>query len=154
MFRENNPKNFKLTIIALLLIHNIVITVAWSFQIPLSYFTNSVASIKFNTAFLFLLSLLILLIYDKKERIFTYIFYTTIFFIFGLSSATLLEYYTTLNFNTGNFLVTDVFTENLPGRMSEATSFSFAFLSISFIASKTTKNTTLLKLLNLLIINK
>lgn len=133
--------NFKLTLVALLLLHNILITVAWTFKIPLFYFTDSI-SIKFNTAFLFLLSLFILLIYDNKDKLFTILCFVITLFIFGLSAATLLEYYTTYNFNTGNFLVTDTFTEELPGRMSEATSFCFVFLSISFIGLKLLNNTT------------
>ena len=113
----------------------------WVFKTSsIGFFTSSIASIKFNTSFLFFLVLIIFFIHEKKDKIFNVSYYIITFFIFGLSTATLLECFTNLNFNTGNFLVTDTITKQFPGRMSEATSFCFTFLSISLIALKTTKN--------------
>jgi PAS domain S-box-containing protein len=139
-------KNYKLLnslIIFLVLLTKGFTMLEWIFDNQVMFTTNAYeATTKFNTAFLFFIAAICLLISNKKKyTIFLIILITTLFAISGL---TLAEYIFSVDLFVDNFLIEDTISTLYPGRMSVATSACFIFLSIGLI-SLYLKNKTLRK---------
>ena len=139
-------KNYKLLnslIIFLVLLTKGFTMLEWIFDNQVMFTTNAYeATTKFNTAFLFFIAAICLLISNKKKyKIFLIILITTLFAISGL---TLAEYIFSVDLFVDNFLIEDTISTLYPGRMSVATSACFIFLSIGLI-SLYLKNKTLRK---------
>lgn len=139
-------KNYKLLnslIIFLVLLTKGFTMLEWIFDNQVMFTTNAYeATTKFNTAFLFFIAAICLLISNKKKyKIFLIILITTLFAISGL---TLAEYIFSIDLFVDNFLIEDTISTLYPGRMSVATSACFIFLSIGLI-SLYLKNKTLRK---------
>ncbi len=105
---------------------------AWFFQIKdiLSIIPGS-ATMKFNTALLFQLASIGVILYPNNHRS-THILNTCLVFgillIGGFSFAT---YFFSLGFNIDNLFISDIYSTEYPGRMSPATAICFILLGIS-----------------------
>ncbi|WP_197678381.1 PAS domain-containing protein [Polaribacter sp. KT25b] len=101
------------------------------------YFFTSGATMKFNTALIFLLLGINLFIFDKKEEIYKslYKLFSTITILLGLF--TLVEYGGFTFFEIDNLFIKDSFSKVNPGRMSPATAICSILIGISFLTCKT-----------------
>ena len=93
---------------------------------------------KFNTAFLFLLSAISLIISRGRGRKYKKLFLFLTYTIFIVSLLTLIEYTFHVDLFIDNLLVKDTLTKVYPGRMSEATAACFFFFSIGLTGLKST----------------
>ncbi len=122
-----------LTTIIILLI-SIIILFGWLFDISeiLNLFPNS-AIIKFNTALLFSLSSISILIFSKQSRKYSLVYITASVIILTISFLTLYQYYFESDYEIDNFFIQDVYSSGYPGRMSETTAFCFLLTGFSLL---------------------
>lgn len=118
------------------------VMIAWIFEI--SFLTNLVpesATMKFNTALLFVLSSLYIYGKRRKIKLNKAIGISLLFFILFVSSYSLLEYFFLELPTLDNFLIEDtISSEIFLGRMSEATSICFILFSLSNLIAFHKKN--------------
>lgn len=142
----NNHKRLHLVIVSIVLFFSSITIFEWMFDTRLLFTTNSSGSTtKFNTAFLFFLSTICLLICKKPQKKYKVLFIFFIFIILSISILTLAEYMFHVDLFVDNFFIKDTFSTNHPGRMSIATSACFTFFGIG-LTSLITKNGTYKKL--------
>ncbi|WP_166627784.1 sensor histidine kinase [Tenacibaculum caenipelagi] len=96
------------------------------------------ATTKFNTAVLFLLSIISLMISRGRQKKYKIAFSFFTYTILTISLLTLIEYIFNIDLFIDNLLVKDTITKIYPGRMSEATAACFIFFSIGLTGLKST----------------
>ena len=107
----------------------------WIFKKPLFFIdTNKIIFTKFNTAFLLLLSALVIFFYKKKITYFKFISNSIAVILLLFSVLNLFQFALHQDFYIDNMIVTDVFSKNLPGRMSLIASCCFLFYSIGIFS--------------------
>ena len=133
-FKRSSYKKIIFLIAPTILFFSFLAMLEWALNKRI-YFTSddpTVATTKFNTAFLFFISALnILLISKRNQKNYKTIFIINIFLIITISSLTLLEYIFNIDLFVDYLFVKDTLTASYPGRMSIATSLCFTFFGIS-----------------------
>jgi PAS domain S-box-containing protein len=118
----------------LTIVVSILVMLGWLFDIkPLLSIVHGAATMKFNTALLFLfvgLSLLNSLYTEHEYSILDKVISLALILI---GSITLIEYGLSPNFSIDKLFVEDKITDYLPGRMSGATAFCFILISLALI---------------------
>ncbi len=123
----------------LVLLFSLLTMFEWAFHKQLIFTTNKDgATTKFNTALLFLLSIISLIICRIKQREYRKPFFILTYTILLISTLTLVEYIFRVNLHIDNLFVKDTFSAVNPGRMSEATAVCFIFFSIGLTGLKST----------------
>ncbi len=89
------------------------------------------ASMKFNTAFLFLLAGLSCFLKFGAQLKLRYLEYLLSLFICFVGFITFIQYPLKINFGIDNLVINDLLSQEFPGRMSPATSICFFFLGLS-----------------------
>ncbi|PQJ82189.1 PAS domain-containing protein [Polaribacter glomeratus] len=102
------------------------------------------ATMKFNTALVFLFAGVNLFIINKKKPVLNSIYNTLSFLIILIGLLTLVEYTNFSYFEIDNYFIKDVFSETNPGRMSPATAICSVLLGVGFLGSKS-KNMVFLR---------
>lgn len=102
------------------------------------------ATMKFNTALVFLFAGVNLFIIHKKKPIVNSIYNTLSFLIILIGLLTLAEYTKFSFFDIDNYFIKDVFSKINPGRMSPATAICSVLLGVGFLGFKS-KNIAYLK---------
>jgi PAS domain S-box-containing protein len=100
-------------------------------------FFNSGATMKFNTALIFLFLGLNLFIFDKTEKNYISLYNILSIVTILLGLFTLLEYGDFDFFEIDNLIIKDTLSEVNPGRMSPATAICAVLIGISFLICKT-----------------
>src|SRR5690606_24164842 len=98
----------------------------------LNLFPN-IAIIKFNTALLFSLSSISILIFSKQSKIYSLVYITASVIILIISFLTLYQYYFESEYEIDNFFIQDEYSSGYPGRMSETTAFCFLLTGFSLL---------------------
>ncbi|WP_339675269.1 sensor histidine kinase [Cyclobacterium marinum] len=98
------------------------------------------ATMKFNTALVFLLAGILLVIQKTKKTAILFIYYSLALIIVIIGVFTLLEYTGWSVFSIDNLFVSDKFSSKYPGRMSPATAVCSVFLGLGFIAEISANN--------------
>lgn len=112
-----------------------IILLSWVFSFTnISFLFPGNATMKFNTALLFLLTALVILgcIKTNRKKYLIFIISSSVIILFS-SVFTLLEYILHTDFGIDDLFVKDKISTIYPGRMSIATATSFALLSSSMI---------------------
>ncbi|NVK53117.1 MAG: PAS domain S-box protein [Flavobacteriaceae bacterium] len=127
----------RLLLLAIVFISSTVAMLEWLVKSKF-YFTvnDDGATTKFNTALLFFLAVLSLLISNLKQKKSRILFFTLSTVILIISTLTILQYVFTIDLLIDNLFMKDTITKELPGRMSEATAFCFMLFSIGIMSSK------------------
>src|SRR5690606_8909437 len=122
-----------LTTIMILLI-SIVMLFSWLFNISeiLNIFPNT-SIIKFNTALLFALSSINILVSSNRSKASSILYDTASALILLISILTIYQYHFESNFEIDNFFIQDVYSSGYPGRMSETTAFCFVLTGFSLL---------------------
>lgn len=103
----------------------------WVFRKPLFFIdTNKEIFTKFNTAFLLFLSVLVIIVYQLKIKNYKIFANGIAFILLFFSVINLLQFALNRDFLIDNFIITDTFSNNFPGRTSLITSCCFIFYSI------------------------
>ncbi|WP_167455913.1 sensor histidine kinase [Tenacibaculum singaporense] len=111
----------------------------WFFHKQLLFTINeNGATTKFNTALLFFLCTISLIISRKKQRKYRTPFFIFTYTVLFISILTLIEYIFRVNLYIDNLFIKDAFTIVNPGRMSEATAVCFIFFAIGLTGLKST----------------
>ncbi|WP_020533063.1 sensor histidine kinase [Flexithrix dorotheae] len=120
----------------IVLLVSILVMGGWLFQFKavLSIIPNS-ATMKFNTALLFFLSGLCVVLLGKNQSFFKALNLVFAGIILLISLLTFSEYFNVLDKNIDNMFVTDNYSSINHGRMSMATAFCFALFSIGLWGS-------------------
>ena len=119
----------------------IAVMIAWLFDIEwLLSLISGAPTMKFNTALLFALSSLGILVNISKNRKLLSLNYLIGSVVTLVSFFTLFQYLTDLDFGLDNFFISDIYTSQFPGRMSRATALCFTFFGIALLTHKSTKN--------------
>ena len=119
---------------------SIAVMIAWLFDIEwLLSLISGAPTMKFNTALLFALSSVgILINIQKNKNLLSLNYLIGTVLILG-SLFTLFQYLTELNFGLDNFFISDIYTRQFPGRMSRATAVCFALFGAALITKKSAK---------------
>ncbi|WP_417799877.1 sensor histidine kinase [Tenacibaculum sp.] len=96
------------------------------------------ATTKFNTALLFFLCTVSLIISRKKQKTYRKPFFLFTYTVLFISTLTLIEYIFRVNLYIDNLFIKDSLTIVNPGRMSEATAVCFIFFAIGLTGLKST----------------
>ncbi|WP_434037522.1 PAS domain-containing protein [Formosa sp. 4Alg 33] len=123
-------KNVSLTLIILA----IIVMLGWFFNIDLfTQIIPGLPTMKFNTAFCFLLLATIILFYGKIK--YKYVAITLNLFLFSIASLTLFQDVFNSNLGIDQLFINDLKSKSLgnahPGRMSMATSICFVLMSLT-----------------------
>ncbi|MEY8861502.1 ATP-binding protein [Tenacibaculum singaporense] len=111
----------------------------WFFHKQILFTINeNGATTKFNTALLFFLCTISLIISRKKQRKYRTPFFIFTYTVLFISILTLIEYIFRVNLYVDNLFIKDTFTIVNPGRMSEATAVCFIFFAIGLTGLKST----------------
>lgn len=111
--------------------------VGWIFNIPLLVrYIPEAPTIKFNTAFLAFLIVLIIYTENKKNSIYKAISFLFVGIVLIISTLSLIEYYLPINLTIDNYFILDTISLHISGRMSPSTSISFIFLSFGIICAR------------------
>ncbi|AZJ35128.1 PAS domain S-box protein [Tenacibaculum singaporense] len=123
----------------LLLFFSIFTMLEWFFHKQILFTINeNGATTKFNTALLFFLCTISLIISRKKQRKYRTPFFIFTYTVLFISILTLIEYIFRVNLYVDNLFIKDTFTIVNPGRMSEATAVCFIFFAIGLTGLKST----------------
>ncbi|RSC93449.1 PAS domain S-box protein [Tenacibaculum singaporense] len=123
----------------LLLFFSVFTMLEWFFHKQLLFTINeNGATTKFNTALLFFLCTISLIISRKKQRKYRTPFFIFTYTVLFISILTLIEYIFRVNLYIDNLFIKDAFTIVNPGRMSEATAVCFIFFAIGLTGLKST----------------
>lgn len=123
----------------LLLFFSVFTMLEWFFHKQLLFTINeNGATTKFNTALLFFLCTISLIISRKKQRKYRTPFFIFTYTVLFISILTLIEYIFRVNLYIDNLFIKDTFTIVNPGRMSEATAVCFIFFAIGLTGLKST----------------
>ena len=118
----------------------IAVLIGWFFQIEwLLSLIPGAPTMKFNTAFLFVLSSTGILIHIKQNWKVSRLNYLIGTVIVLLSAFTLVQYITGSNFGLDDLLLKDNFTSKYPGRMSRVTSLCFILLGTALLITNSKK---------------
>lgn len=118
------------------IISSVLVIISWLFHIKLLLsLIPGAATMKFNTAFLFLLSGTGMLSNLKKDNHYSLVTLSLGSFILITATLTLLQYVFGINFYIDNLFVTDTFSSQFPGRMSPATAACFILTGIGIIGN-------------------
>lgn len=98
------------------------------------------ATMKVNTAIVFLLSALNMSIFKREERNYRIVFYTFSAIIIFLGLFTLLEVLKLSPITIDNLIIKDTLSSNTPGRMSPATALCSVITGISFLGLRAHNN--------------
>ncbi|CAM1369828.1 Signal transduction histidine kinase [Tenacibaculum litoreum] len=123
----------------LVLFFSIFTMLEWIFHKQIIFTINeNGATTKFNTALLFFLSTISLIISRKKQRKYRKPFFIFTYTVLLISTLTLIEYIFRVNLYIDNLFIKDTLTIVNPGRMSEATAVCFIFFAIGLTGLKST----------------
>jgi two-component sensor histidine kinase len=115
---------------------SITVMLGWIFEVhKVLYIIPAAATMKFNTAFLFFLSCLILGLAYKRKRFTRKLLFFLNSLIFTIASFSLIEYFIDIPLDIDNTIIQDQISSGVSGRMSPATSFCFLLLSLGFFNS-------------------
>lgn len=109
-----------------------IVLLAWFFQIReiLSIIPGS-ATMKFNTALLFQLSSIGVLLYPNSRKTTQILNVLLVFGILLIATISFATYFFSVGVNIDNLFISDIYSTEYPGRMSPATAFCFFLLGIS-----------------------
>jgi PAS domain S-box-containing protein len=105
----------------------------------LTFFSDD-ATMKFNTALVFLFSGINLFLIDKKEAVFITLYKILTLIIVLIGAITLYEYFGYSLFNIDNLFINDSISKMNPGRMSPATAICSILIGVSFSGFKFDNN--------------
>ncbi|MEQ6118489.1 ATP-binding protein [Reichenbachiella sp. MALMAid0571] len=91
------------------------------------------ATMKFNTAFLFLLLSIGLLVSQKEIKHYRLINSSIVFVILFIGGVTLAQYYFNFSSFIDSLFITDTFSQEFAGRMSQATAFCFVLMGVGLL---------------------
>ncbi|WP_428742059.1 sensor histidine kinase [Tenacibaculum sp.] len=132
-------KHLDYILTSLILLFSTFTMFEWIFHKRILFTVNEDgATTKFNTAFLFLISAICLIISRGKRKQYKKPFLLLTYLILVISTLTLIEYTFHIDLYIDNLFVKDTITKTHPGRMSEATAACFFFFSIGLTGLKST----------------
>lgn len=125
---------FEKIVITLSFAISVAVLFGWLFSIKeILTLTDNAASMKFNTALVFLLSSINLILVQKKERSFRILKNILAYFIILIGILSLISDFGFSFLNIDNLIVYDDFSIEKPGLMSRATAFCTICLGIVFV---------------------
>lgn len=124
-----------ISIIAVIsLIIGVAALLGWAFEFRGFLGINeSDANMKVNTALLFFITGIDLLLFTKKESIYKVFHIVLITTILVISSVTIFEYVDIVSFSIDNLIINDTISNTLPGRMSPATAICFLLIALGLL---------------------
>jgi peptidoglycan/LPS O-acetylase OafA/YrhL len=127
-------------VILLCLLTSISVIIGWflGYEKILSIIPES-ATMKFNTAIVFLIAGINLIIFSRKEKIYRTAFTVLSIIAIFIGTITLANYLDFSVIKIDNLLVKDVVSDNNPGRMSPATALCSILLGFGFLGFKSHK---------------
>ena len=140
-FKRSNYKTLIPFITPLVLFISFLTMLEWIIDKRI-FFTahHSFGTTKFNTAFLFFISALSILIFKRNQKKNKTIFIINIVIILTFSFLTLLEYIFKIDLFIDNLFIKDTLSDLNPGRMSIATTLCFTFFGIGLTSLIATNN--------------
>ena len=118
----------------LTIVISILVMIGWFFEYkPILSIIPGAATMKFNTALLFLLTGLAILNTIYTQHDYSILDKVLSFALLFIGIITLIEYALSPNFTIDKLFIEDEITDNLPGRMSGATAFCFILTGLAII---------------------
>tara|TARA_R110001592_G_scaffold8105_2_gene44822 strand:- start:419018 stop:421018 length:2001 start_codon:yes stop_codon:yes gene_type:complete len=137
VFTKFDLLKIEIVIISFCFLIAIAVIVGWYFDIhELLSLTPKGATMKFNTALIFLLSGILLIPRKKKRKGFLILSRLTAFILILIGIITLSEYLGWIFFSIDNIFVEDLFSKSNPGRMSPATAICSILLGFGFLGNQ------------------
>ena len=123
--------SFERVFLYLSLLLALAVIIGWiiQFESILSIIPGS-ATMKFNSAFGFLLITLALLVFSETKKQLPFIYYSSVTLAGFIGIYTLIEYQFEPSITIDNLIIEDVFSNKLAGRMSPATALCFTLLAV------------------------
>lgn len=133
-FSDSIVRQIQGFVIVISLLISITVILGWYLEMEgiLSIIPGS-ATMKFNTAVIFLFSGVLLTIQHTKKITILFFYYLLALIIVIIGVFTLLEYIGLPIYSIDNLFIFDQFSSNYPGRMSPATALCSLFLGLGFI---------------------